>query len=57
MISGEIKLCDVGGGTGHALLAVLGEFKDIPFKAVVQDMPNMIEQGKKVRGPMLHPFI
>lgn len=24
---------------------------DIPFKAVVQDMPNMIEQGKKVRGP------
>ena len=49
MIKGEIRLCDVGGGVGHAVLAVIREFKDMPFKAVVQDMPNMIEQGKQVR--------
>ncbi|KAF9479519.1 S-adenosyl-L-methionine-dependent methyltransferase [Pholiota conissans] len=38
------KICDVGGGNGHAMLGLVKEFPKL--KVVLQDLPAMIQQGK-----------
>ena len=41
-----ITICDVGASTGHILCELLRAFPTHQFKAIIQDMSNMIEKGK-----------
>ncbi|KAL5332378.1 S-adenosyl-L-methionine-dependent methyltransferase [Aspergillus crustosus] len=42
---GKAKIVDVGGSTGHACIAIAEKATDATF--IVQDLPGVIEQGKK----------
>ncbi|KAL4885489.1 S-adenosyl-L-methionine-dependent methyltransferase [Aspergillus karnatakaensis] len=42
---GKAKIVDVGGSTGHACIAIAEKAPDATF--IVQDLPGVIEQGKK----------
>ena len=44
--SEPIKICDVGGGNGHVVLALLKSLPDHQLNAVVQDMPSMLAEGR-----------
>lgn len=46
--STTVSVCDIGGGTGHVVLALLKSFPEHKFKAIVQDLPGMLAQGQKV---------
>lgn len=45
-------LCDVGSGMGHIAMDIYREFPQL--RPVVQDLPNVIEQGREVRWIRLH---
>jgi len=42
----DTVICDVGGGNGHASISLLKVWKHL--KVVVQDLPNVVEQGKEL---------
>lgn len=44
--SGTITICDVGGGNGHVVLELLKSLPDHQLKAVIQDMPSMLDEGR-----------
>lgn len=44
----DTVICDVGGGNGHATVGLLKAFPHL--KIIVQDLPAVVEQGKKVRS-------
>jgi len=46
--STTFKICDIGGGTGHVVMALLKAFPEHLFKAVIQDLPKMLAQGTKL---------
>ncbi|KAJ6607417.1 S-adenosyl-L-methionine-dependent methyltransferase [Mycena sp. CBHHK59/15] len=47
-------ICDVGGGNGHATVELLKAFPLLKF--VVQDLPGVIDQGKKfIRAEITDP--
>lgn len=39
--------CDVGGGMGHIAMDIYEKFPQL--RPVVQDLPNVLEQGREVR--------
>ena len=47
-------LVDVGGGMGHAIKAIHGEFPQLPLgRFVLQDTPDTVEAGKALNEPEL----
>ncbi|RDB28143.1 3-O-methyltransferase 2 [Hypsizygus marmoreus] len=40
----DTTICDVGGGNGHATLALVKAFPK--FKIILQDLPDVVNQGK-----------
>jgi hypothetical protein len=47
------KLCDIGGGKGHAALGILKAFPGL--RAVIQDLPGVIADAKEVcSGHIFH---
>ena len=43
-----VKVCDIGAGNGHVMLALMKTFASYQFKAVIQDRPAFIELSKQV---------
>jgi 6-hydroxytryprostatin B O-methyltransferase len=50
---GKARIVDVGGSTGHACIAIAGKAPDATF--IVQDLPGVIEQGRKALPKNLGP--
>lgn len=40
------RVCDIGGGRGHVVMALLGAHPHL--RVVVQDLPSVIDEAKKV---------
>jgi O-methyltransferase domain len=47
-------ICDVGGGNGHATLGLVKAFPHL--SVTLQDLPEVIEQGKEVGMYMTRPI-
>ena len=43
-----VKVCDIGAGNGHVMLALMKTYASYGFKAVIQDRPAFIELSKQV---------
>lgn len=52
-MSGDAVVVDVGGGVGTSAIKIVSTFPAI--KAIVQDRPEVMEQGLKVRTHPLSP--
>lgn len=55
----EILLVDVGGATGHDLVAFHEQYPDLPGRLILQDLPLSIAEVKdlpKVIEPMAYDF-
>ena len=43
-----VRVCDIGAGNGHVMLALMKTYASYGFKAVIQDRPAFIELSKQV---------
>ncbi|KAH8432816.1 putative O-methyltransferase [Aspergillus melleus] len=47
----DVLLVDMGGGTGHDLSEFRGKWPQIPGRAVLQDLPEVIQQANSMNLP------
>ncbi|KAJ7634568.1 S-adenosyl-L-methionine-dependent methyltransferase [Roridomyces roridus] len=47
----DTVVCDIGGGYGHNTIDLLKDFPQL--KIIVQDLPEVIEEGRKTNGKIL----
>ncbi|KAF5346409.1 hypothetical protein D9758_012769 [Tetrapyrgos nigripes] len=47
-VSSNAKVVDVGGGIGTATMSLLEKYPDLTV--VVQDLPHVVEEGRKING-------